>query len=366
MPFVLNIMGKSSELLSSVIVKASDEMIKSLKIEGKTFDEWESSRQAALLKLSSDLKNNNNSLIQQKVLLEAIQKIDKLNFQRASDTAKASEDGKKEIQDKYKYEIALLKAQQALEAEKIKMINNSYLESILLAENEFKFKKLILEKELEMNISLGENKVKFTKLTNKELLTIQLDYSNNIIGIFEKANKSIADAELKLIKQTMKRRTEASGSYQKDFEKRMEALDKFMDKFRFDNPILAKIFGQDVEEGLFAGLFTEEEAKQFAAGFKTAFGSIGDSLGDYVSSWVTATDRIVDQLNRQVDETQAALNTEVALMAAGYASNVTLKKKELDDLKKVREEALIEQKKAQKAQIAAETITQLSSLTINF
>ena len=80
-------------------------------------------------------------------------------------------------------------------------------------------------------------------------------------------------------------------------------------------------------------------------------GIITDNISKIADSWVEATDKIVDQYNRRVDEAAKALDTEVALMAAGYASNVTLKKKELDELKKQRDKALDEQQKAQKAQL---------------
>lgn len=280
----------------------------------------------------------------------------------AKDKSLSGAELKKAIQERYKYELSLLKAQQKIEDEKIKMLDNEYYKSIKLAESKAKFSKLIAEKELERDIALGGDRKKLMILNNKELLAIQLNYSNALIDIFKDANKKVADNEAKMLKKNFKLRTEYSKDFVKDWEKRMKDIDKSMKDFKFDSPILAKIFGQDIEEGLFAGLIEDKDIDNFAKAFDTAFDSIGKSINSYVDSWVDATDRIVDQLNRQVDEMQNAINIELADRAAGYASNVTLKRKELEELKRVREEALKDQQEAQQAQVAADTITQLSSM----
>jgi len=48
-----------------------------------------------------------------------------------------------------------------------------------------------------------------------------------------------------------------------------------------------------------------------------------------VDAWKSGTDDIVSQYDRQVSEAQSALDTELQLSGQGYASNVTLKRKEL-------------------------------------
>ncbi|MBE3085492.1 MAG: hypothetical protein IMZ64_04670 [Bacteroidetes bacterium] len=63
-------------------------------------------------------------------------------------------------------------------------------------------------------------------------------------------------------------------------------------------------------------------------------------------------------LDTRISETQQALNTEVELYKAGYASNVTAKRKELEELKKQRDKALKDEEEAIKKQRAMESIAQ--------
>ena len=361
-----NLISRSEEILASTIVKAAEKRIESLKIEGKTYEEFETARNAALLSVGFEMDEledaGKRNTIQFKVLQETIDKIEKMNFKRVESAIKLEDDNKKAIQDRYKAEIELLKQLEKLQEQLIIKTSEGYAREILLAENKLNYQKFIYSTELKMEIELGEDKLKARQLYNLKIQTAQLEYGNEIAKIQDEINKKLLKEEQEMLKESLKLRKENSKDFAKNWEKQMRDLDDFMADFKFDNPILASLFGQTVDEGLFAGLFTEDEAKQFAKAFETAFDSIGNSLNDYVDAWVDATDRIVDQLNRQIDETQSALETEIELMQAGYASNVSLKRKELEDLKKEREKALAEQKKAQQAQVAADTITQLSSL----
>ena len=122
---------------------------------------------------------------------------------------------------------------------------------------------------------------------------------------------------------------------------------------------------KELEQGksLYELLFPDAGGAELAA-MEESVGIITDNISKIADSWVEATDKIVDQYNRRVDEAAKALDTEVALMAAGYASNVTLKKKELDELKKQRDKALDEQQKAQKAQLIINSAMQASDLAL--
>lgn len=122
---------------------------------------------------------------------------------------------------------------------------------------------------------------------------------------------------------------------------------------------------KELEQGksLYEMLFPDAGGAELAA-MEESVGIITDNISKIADSWVDATDKIVDQYNRRVDEAAKALDTEVALMAAGYASNVTLKKKELDELKQQRDKALDEQQRAQKAQLIINSAMQASDLAI--
>jgi hypothetical protein len=68
--------------------------------------------------------------------------------------------------------------------------------------------------------------------------------------------------------------------------------------------------------------------------------------------------KVIDAKNRTVDEAQSAFDTELELSKQGYASNVTLKKKELQYAKESRDQALNEQREAYKKQMALEIALQ--------
>jgi len=66
--------------------------------------------------------------------------------------------------------------------------------------------------------------------------------------------------------------------------------------------------------------------------------------------------------DKEVDASQRRLDAELEARANGYANNVAMAQKELDQAKKNQEKALKEQQKAQKAQQAIQTIQQIGNL----
>lgn len=293
----------------------------------------------------------------------AYEKISGFNAGEGDDSAEKAR--LKALEDRYKYELDILKLKQQSEEERIKRISDGYLQEILLEENTFKFKKLIADKELEMTIALGGNKLRETTKYNLEMQVITAQHSNKMVEI----GRDMDAESLKFVEEALKETSKTAEESTKDLAdfviaeyKRITDAMQFMDKWESDNPILNLLFGKKLEKSLLDGIVSEDDITNFTESFDLVFENIGDSLNEYVDSWVEATDRVVDQLNRQVDETQRAVDTEAELMAAGYANNLTLRRKELEDLKKARRDALSEQRKAQQAQVAIDTITQVSSL----
>jgi hypothetical protein len=99
---------------------------------------------------------------------------------------------------------------------------------------------------------------------------------------------------------------------------------------------------------------------------------IGKSLQPFVDIWdkkIQKVQEFIDKLNEQIDSQQQAVDKEKALMEKGYANNLQIEQKRLADLKKQKdqeveqEKKLLEQKKAlQKAQIIADSFSQVSNL----
>lgn len=97
-----------------------------------------------------------------------------------------------------------------------------------------------------------------------------------------------------------------------------------------------------------------------------AFGAVFDAIKDNISSlidaWNEAAQAAVDAADKQVEAAKSVLDAELEARNNGYANSVVTAQKELALSRKKREEAIKEKEKAQKAQLAIDTITQTSSL----
>ena len=94
----------------------------------------------------------------------------------------------------------------------------------------------------------------------------------------------------------------------------------------------------------------------------TAIDSVKESISSLVDSWNQAADAALNAANAQVDAAQKTLDAEIEARNAGYANDVETAQKELALAKKTQEQATKDKEKAQKAQLAIDSITQASSL----
>lgn len=122
-------------------------------------------------------------------------------------------------------------------------------------------------------------------------------------------------------------------------------------KFQHDHPLA------------FALGFTDEDT---LSKFNSAIGQMKTGIKSLVDAWKSGTDDIVSQYDRQVSEAQSALDTELQLSGQGYASNVTLKRKELADIKSARDSAMKEQIAAERAQLAIDNAMTISDMVVTF
>lgn len=107
------------------------------------------------------------------------------------------------------------------------------------------------------------------------------------------------------------------------------------------------------------GLNLDDNTK---AGIDASYQYAMDALNSFVDEYVAASDRKVERADREVDAAQKALEMEIEARNAGYAHNVATAQKELEMAKRNQEKALAEQKKAQKAQAAIQTIQQIGDM----
>jgi hypothetical protein len=131
--------------------------------------------------------------------------------------------------------------------------------------------------------------------------------------------------------------------------------------FQIENPKPGKKGGFDI----FKLLGLDPNDPEFENQKKALEKAAGDIIGiveGLADARVEAADREVDAAERRVSAAQDALEVELDLAEQGFASNVTLRQKELADAEAAQAKALENQKKAQKAQLILDTITQGTGL----
>ena len=107
---------------------------------------------------------------------------------------------------------------------------------------------------------------------------------------------------------------------------------------------------------------TPDELDKIKENIGIVIENITGMLDDMYAKRVDDAQRTRELLDTQIDDTQNALDAEIELAEIGFANNVDLKRKELEELKKAREKAVKDEEKALKAQRAMDAAMQASSL----
>lgn len=103
-----------------------------------------------------------------------------------------------------------------------------------------------------------------------------------------------------------------------------------------------------------------DDKQQDALG--TALSSIKDGIDSIAESWVQAAEKAVQSADKQVEAARKVLEAEIEAREKGYANNVIGAQKELQLAQRTQAKAIAEKEKAQRAQLAIDTVTQASSL----
>lgn len=154
-----------------------------------------------------------------------------------------------------------------------------------------------------------------------------------ILELNKAAGVKMTDAEVKTIENTIAK------------------IDQEIEKSKGDER------GNDIY-GLF-GLNLDDDQKD---AISTSVSFAIEQLNGFLDAKVQAADAAVSAADKEVDASQRRLDAELEARANGYANNVAMAQKELDQAKKNQEKALKEQQKAQKAQQAIQTIQQIGNL----
>ena len=154
-----------------------------------------------------------------------------------------------------------------------------------------------------------------------------------ILELNKAAGVKMTDAEVKTIENTIAK------------------IDQEIEKSKGDER------GNDIY-GLF-GLNLDDDQKE---AISTSVSFAIEQLNSFLDAKVQAADAAVSAADKEVDASQRRLDAELEARENGYANNVAMAQKELDQAKKNQEKALKEQQKAQKAQQAIQTIQQIGNL----
>lgn len=293
---------------------------------------------------------NQQLLLQQqyaKSLGELNDKITIDQMQAAADRTQLQLDAAREgSQEEINLRIQLLQQQRAIElaqnrqlAEDVRQsekdINAKYDAEVLKQTTELNQQRALMlfdqtqaleASEFDLIRNSEERKTRFRLAQEKARL-------QKILELNKAAGVKMTDAEVKTIENTIAK------------------IDQEIEKSKGDER------GNDIY-GLF-GLNLDDDQKE---AISTSVSFAIEQLNSFLDAKVQAADAAVSAADKEVDASQRRLDAELEARANGYANNVAMAQKELDQAKKNQEKALKEQQKAQKAQAAIQTIQQIGNL----
>lgn len=121
--------------------------------------------------------------------------------------------------------------------------------------------------------------------------------------------------------------------------------------------------GEEFDFSIWDKLGLSDEDKEDALGaLREGADAITGIIDDIFQQRVDDTERRRDLLDTQIAETQRSLELEMELMQEGYANNVDAKRAEVEELSKLRQQALLDEEAAIKKQKAFDTILQVTNL----
>ena len=197
-----------------------------------------------------------------------------------------------------------------------------------------------------------------TELTSKRalmLLDAQQELATSEFALLDANERQKTEFQLRMERERLQKILEldAAAGYKmteterKTIQNTIAAIEKETKKLPYNN--LYELMG--------IGLDGDQQSA-----LNTAIDSVKESISSIVDSWNAAADAALNAANAQVDAAQKTLDAEIEARNAGYANEVTTAQKELELAKKNQDSAIKEKQKAQKAQLAIDTITQASSL----
>lgn len=206
-------------------------------------------------------------------------------------------------------------------------------EETVRSQNELAQAKLEVDQEYEesvFNLRMHSERqiARFQLEQQKERLKAELEAQQKLLAIQTGEQKAMTQKTIETIKNQIK------------------AIDKEIKKGAKVNNIW-ELFGFDSDA---------------ASAIRTITDQVIAGLKEITQARLEAAEAALEQAQKEVDSAQKVLEYELEARANGYANEVQTAQKELEVKKKAEQDALKEKKKAQQAQAAIDTLTQISSL----
>lgn len=307
----------------------------------------ESARKTALIKLKADYEVDLNNIEKQEEdkihLAHLYNQLNKSIQERANAEIIAlnEKDNEENIKQLYKNYQNISKEKKRIADLELKQekINLKNLKNELagLADNDEKGKirltSLILDQEYKIRLKEAENDISVFANNLQDILNVLGDAEGEertwlleVLGLTDEGIKQLED-QIKLAQENLK------------------TIIPEIPKER--KKTLASILG-----------FEEDDFALIMQGVNEITSRISDMSNSVVASYQAMT----EASQRRVEQLESELQTELQLAEQGFASNVTLKRKQLEEEKAIRDKNLEEQKKAQKKQLALQSTLDAANL----
>lgn len=200
-----------------------------------------------------------------------------------------------------------------------------------------------------------ETTIDFRTQLAMELLNIQQDFDQSEFDLLDKNERQKTQFRLQMERERLQKILELNRKNGKDLtaeqvatiKNQIAAIDKTAKRSPYNN--LYEVLG--------IGLDSDQQDA-----LNTAISAAVDGINSAIDAWLQEADAAITAANARVDAAQRALDAEIEARNNGYANNVVQAQKELELEKQQQQKAIEEKQKAQKAQLAIDTITQASSL----
>ena len=200
-----------------------------------------------------------------------------------------------------------------------------------------------------------ETSIDFRTQLAMELLDIQQDFAQSEFDLLDKNERQKTQFRLQMERERLQKILELNRKNGKDLTAEQAATIRnqiaAIDKTAKSTPY------KNLYEVLGIGINSEQQDA-----FNTAINATVDGINTAIDALMKEADAAINAANARVDAAQSALDAEIEARNNGYANNVIQAQKYLELEKQQQQKVIEEKQKAQKAQLAIDTMTQASSL----